>query len=120
MADALCEAKWEGRGIFAKCISCFGLNGVLTQRASRRTAMNLSARDADSKLWLKGRSGKMHLGHSRAHDGRHVGVRRVVTIFWLDIADALCEAKWEDLSGSRCMYMYIYLYCVCIIYRPFF
>ena len=83
--------------MFAKYISCFGLNGVLTQRASRRTAMNLSARDADSKLWLKGRSGKMHLGHSRAHDGAHVGVRRVVTIFLLDIVDALCEAKWEDV-----------------------
>ena len=27
MAEALCEAKWEDQGIFAKCISCFGLNG---------------------------------------------------------------------------------------------
>ncbi len=26
-AEALCEAKWEDQGIFAKCISCFGLDG---------------------------------------------------------------------------------------------
>jgi hypothetical protein len=27
MAEALCEAKWEDQGDFAKCICCFGLNG---------------------------------------------------------------------------------------------
>jgi hypothetical protein len=31
MADALCEAKCVDQGISAKCISCFGHNGVFPE-----------------------------------------------------------------------------------------
>jgi hypothetical protein len=60
------------------------------------TRSTMPAKNADGTLWLNRRSGKMHLGHSRSHDRSACGCHKGDHYILLDMAEALCEAKWDD------------------------
>jgi hypothetical protein len=49
------------------------------------------------------RRDKMHLGHSRVHDGVHAGARRVIATF-CSTRDALCEVQCEGQGDfAKCI-----------------